>query len=200
MFNDPDIRDADVNPIVCQMSVSIAGMSGLDLIALGVLAYNTLRGLTAGLVRTACGLAAIAAASVVATRHPEWGKPLVDPFFEPGSLVSGLMQPAAIWMATFLTVNGAGILLRMAVHKTFLKHVDRLGGAAFGLAAGVILLAAPLVVMEGLPLLKEVGPLQAELEKSIVVMALSPLTRALEPVVRPPAARNPGRPDDARNR
>lgn len=169
-------------------------MSGLDLIALGVLVYNTLRGLATGLVRTACGLAAIAAASVVAVQHPEWGRPLVEPFFEPGGLVSGLMQPAAIWMATFLTVNGAGVLLRMVVHKTFLKHVDQLGGAAFGLAAGVILLAAPLVVINSLPLLKDIKPLQAELSKSIVVMALNPVTKVLEPVARPGKSQpDPGR-------
>ncbi len=170
-------------------------MSGIDLIALGVLLYNTLRGLATGLVRTACGLAAIAAATVVATGHPDWGRPLVDPFFEPGTLMSGLMQPAAIWMATFMTINGLGVLLRMVLHKTFLKHVDQLGGAAFGLAAGVILLAAPLVVINRLPLLKDIKPLQAELDKSIVAAALHPVTRVLEPVARPakPAKRPPGR-------
>jgi uncharacterized membrane protein required for colicin V production len=154
-------------------------MSGIDLIALAILAYNTLRGLASGLVRTACGLAAIIVASVVAVQHPEWGKPLVDTFLESGSLLSGLMQPAAIWLVTFLTVNGVGILARLAIRRTFLKHVDQIGGAAFGFAAGTLLLLVPLVVISQLPLLADVKFLRQELDRSLVVAALQPALRAI---------------------
>ena len=156
-------------------------MSVLDAVALGILSYNTLRGLASGLVRTACGLAAVVVASYVAIRHPEWGKPVIDPFFEAGSLVSGLMQPAAIWVVTFLTFNGVGILLRMVLHKTFLKHIDQIGGAAFGFVSGAVILLVPILVVSQLPLLRDVRPLQAELEKSLFVTTLRPLADVFGP-------------------
>jgi len=160
-------------------------MSVLDGFAVAVLAYNTLRGLASGLVRTACGLAAVVAASVVAIEHPEWGKPLCDPFLEPGSLISGVMQPAAIWLTTFLTVNGLGILLRMVLQKSFLKHVDQLGGAAFGFVSGSLLFAVPLIVLAQQPLLKDVKPFQAEFEKSIFMIAIRPIADFLQPSEKP---------------
>ncbi|MBM3268624.1 MAG: CvpA family protein [Candidatus Sericytochromatia bacterium] len=158
-------------------------MSGLDAVAVAVLGYNCLRGLASGLVRTACGLAAVVVASVVAIYNPTWGRPLVDPFFEPGSLVSGIMQPVAIWAVTFFTINGLGILARMAIRKTFLRHVDQIGGAAFGFVAGAIILIVPIVTVSQLPLLKDVRPIQAELDRSLFVSALRPLAEALSPSV-----------------
>jgi uncharacterized membrane protein required for colicin V production len=156
-------------------------MSGLDAVAVAVLAYNCLRGLASGLVRTVCGLAAVFVASVVAIYHPTWGLPLVAPFFEAGSLMSGVMQPVAIWVVTFLTINGLGILLRMAVQKTFLKHIDQVGGAAFGFVSGAIILIVPIVTVSQLPLLEDIKPLQDALDSSIFVSALRPVANALQP-------------------
>lgn len=155
-------------------------MSVIDLIALAILAYNVLRGLASGWARSAFGLLAIATASALSWQHPEWGRPLVDPFFSPGSLAWGILQPIAIWAAAFLGINGAGILLKAILHKTGLGQVDRIGGAAMGFVSGILILAIPLLFLTQMPLLREIQPLQEILRQSLVVKAMTPILSALQ--------------------
>lgn len=172
-------------------------MSIFDLVALAIVGYNTLRGLASGLVRTAFGLAALVVGSLLAWKHPEWGRPLVGLVVPPSSLWWGFLQPVVVWAAAFVLVNAVGIGLRMLLDKTPLKAIDRIGGAAFGFAAGTVMVMAPLAMMTQLPLLQQVRPLQAFLRHSVVASALAPVVSAL--AARGPASRRdrPGDPQTA---
>ncbi len=154
-------------------------MSFLDLIALAIVGYNTLRGLASGLVRTAFGLAAVTVASLLAWKQPDWARPLVGLIMRPSSIWWGPLQPMVVWAVTFALVNAVGIGLRMILDQTPLKAIDRIGGAAFGFAAGAVIVTIPLVVMTQLPLLQQVRPLQSVLRNSMVASALSPVVEAL---------------------
>ncbi|MBI6546033.1 MAG: CvpA family protein [Cyanobacteria bacterium NC_groundwater_1444_Ag_S-0.65um_54_12] len=150
-------------------------MSALDLAALAILGYNTLRGLASGLVRTSLGLGAIILASVLSWQHSDWAIPFVGLFTAPGSLARGVLPVVITWMGIFLLLNGLGLLLRSILHKTPLVALDRVGGALIGLVAGTLMLAMPLLVIRKLPLLQEIRPLQEILQHSLVASLLDPL-------------------------
>lgn len=155
-------------------------MSVLDLIALAILAYNTLRGLASGLIRTAFGLSAVTCATAVSWQHPEWGRAIVDRFLAPGTLSHGFGQPLTVWLLTFIGVNLTGILLRFSIQKTVLAQVDRIGGAVFGFASGAILLFAPILAISQLTVLRENQVIARSLSESLTVTALSPFISALQ--------------------
>ncbi len=157
-------------------------MSVFDLIALAILAFNTLRGLARGLVRTSFGLAAVSVASFLAWDHPEWGRPIASAVVKPGSPWWNLVAPFAVWVITFVALNAIGAALRMALDQTPLRALDRLGGAAFGLATGIVIVAIPLLLVARLPLLRQVKPLQTALHRSLVATALAPVVRVLTPL------------------
>ena len=135
-------------------------MNAFDTVILVVIALLMLVGLLKGLTRLAIGIAALAAAFVLAARfHP--------PVAASIAAAAGLTEPvatAAAYAAIFLGTMLAGALVAFVVRRTLklamLGWVDRLAGAALGLiaallAAGLVLLPAVGRVPAGESLLRE---------------------------------------------
>ncbi len=85
-------------------------------------------------------------------------------------------------MLAFVALNAIGIGLRMALDQTPFRAVDRIGGAAFGLATGIVIVAIPLLLVARLPLLRQVEPLQKAIHHSLVATALAPVVHVLAPL------------------
>ena len=120
-------------------------MNAFDMVVLVVIALLMLAGLLKGFTRLAIGIAALAAAFVLAVRFHA-------PVAVSLAAATGLTEPlatAAAYAAIFLGTMLVGALVASVVRRTLklamLGWVDRLAGAAMGLVAA--LLAAGLLLL-----------------------------------------------------
>lgn len=145
----------------------------IDLVALAVLAYNLLRGVTSGLIRTLMSFLAVGAGGFLAWWRPDLFQGLLAPLGFPPIATSAL-SPMATWLVVFLAINGTGIALKAVVNHTPLVWVDRAGGALLGLVTGLVIILTPLLVVSSIPLLQHIPAVQAQLEHSWVARVVTP--------------------------
>lgn len=149
----------------------------LDVFGVLILAYNVLRGLTTGLIRTSVGAIAVVMATFCAWQYQEAAAPLVDPWVSPGFPLAFLVRPLVVWLAVFVGLNVLGRILRWAVRVTPLVFADRIGGAVFGLVTGVAVLAIPMIVIANFPLLQQIPFVQDVLAHSALAGLLTPVVQ-----------------------
>lgn len=122
-------------------------MNQFDVMLLVLACVLVVLGMLKGLVRILIGLAALIAAFALAARYHQ---PLAQRFsgleigFEPLSLIAYLL----IFLGVMLAGGLAAWLMRRLIRAAMLSWADRLGGAALGLLAALLvsaLLVLPLV-------------------------------------------------------
>lgn len=117
----------------------IAGIGWLDWTLLAVLLLSVVVGLWRGLVFELLSLAGWVAAFVAA----QWFAPTVAPllpFGTPGGALDFALAFALTFVVALLVWAIAAKLIRLVLHATPLRPLDRLLGALFGLLRGLVLL------------------------------------------------------------
>jgi membrane protein required for colicin V production len=125
----------------------------VDLTMLAVLAVSVIIGLVRGLVFEMLSVVGWFAAYFAA----QWFSPLLAPYLPIGAAGSPLNSGAAFATTFVVALIAWGLLtrlLRMLIRATPLSLVDRVMGAGFGLARGMILLLAVATVVGLTPLQK----------------------------------------------
>ena len=113
----------------------------IDWAMLGLLAVSVLLGLWRGLMLEVAMLVGWVVAYVIA----QWFAADLAPHIPVGTAGSGANLAAAFAIVFVLTLIIWGLcakLVRMVVHATPLSVIDRVGGGAFGLLRGVVVLVA----------------------------------------------------------
>ncbi len=127
-------------------------MNFLDIAILVILAAFLLKGLLRGVLKESCSLLGIILGTLLAFR---FHAPLADLLRETFNLPAGLCVAAAfglVFFATILLFSVMGYLLSRFVQLVFLSGMNRVLGAFFGLAQGVLLLAVLLFAASSRPL------------------------------------------------
>lgn len=118
------------------------GAIGLvDWVMLAVLAVSVLLGLWRGLILEVAMLVGWVAAYFVA----QWFAPQVAPHLpvgEPGSAANRAAGFAVVFVLSLIVWGLGARLVRMLVHATPLSLIDRVGGGAFGVLRGAVVLIA----------------------------------------------------------
>ena len=120
-------------------------MNWLDLLIVGILAWTTFRAFTNGLIREVVSLLGlVAGVALSGAFYDDLSSNLEFVIADPTS--RSLVAFAAIFIGT--TVAGAviGSVLHTAAALLFLGPLDKLGGAAFGLLKGLLLVQILLAV------------------------------------------------------
>ena len=123
----------------------------VDLALLAVLLMSVIVGLVRGLVYEVLALIGWVAAYFAA----QWLAPMVGehlPLGRPGSGLNYAAAFASVFLLALVIWGLAARLVRMLVHATPLSLLDRLLGAVFGVARGMILLLAVATVVGLTPL------------------------------------------------
>ncbi len=149
-------------------------LSAIDIAGLAILAYNLLRGVATGLIRTGVGAIAVLIASFLAWQHQTVGGPVLD-FLLPATWpLTFVLRPMIVWIAAFALVNALGVLLRLGVRYTPLILADRILGGIFGLGLGAGVLLMPMLFVAHFPLLQQFPAIQDALRASVLATWLSP--------------------------
>ena len=122
-------------------------MNWVDLAVLGVIALSALVGLMRGLVREVLGLAAWAAALLIASPYGVF--PYVQPFARQNIADSGIADGVAfglVFLAALVVLSVVVSRISYAVRGSVLGGLDRTLGLPFGVARGVVLFAVAFVV------------------------------------------------------
>lgn len=154
-------------------------LSAIDIVGIIVLAYNLLRGLATGLIRTGIGAIAVVLASYMAWQHQTWGGPVVNFLVPADGSMAFVLRPLIVWVGAFVLINAVGVLLRLGVRYTPLILADRILGGVFGLAFGAGLLLLPMLFISQFPLLQQIPPIQDALKSSVLANWLSPVLQVL---------------------
>lgn len=122
-------------------------MNWVDLAVLGVIGLSALVGLMRGLVREVLGLAAWAAALLIASPYGVF--PYVQPYARQTIADPGIADGVAfglVFIAALIVLSVVVSRISYAVRSSVLGGLDRTLGLPFGAARGVVLLAAAFVV------------------------------------------------------
>lgn len=152
-------------------------MIWLDWFILVLLAYNLISGLFSGLVRSLVNLVALIGAFLLTPILKAPLTAIVQSIFELPAAIALPLGTSLTWTGIYVVISAAGLIWAKALSKTPLKWVDRLGGLAFGLFISALLILLPLALVESVPLLQKVKPLQMTLDKSVIVPYLAPAVR-----------------------
>ena len=154
-------------------------LSAIDIVGGLVLAYNLLRGLTTGLIRTGIGAIAVLVASYMAWQHQTWGGPIVNFLVPADWSMAFALRPMIVWVGAFVILNAVGVVLRLGVRYTPLILADRILGGIFGLGVGIGILLLPMLFVSYFPLLQQFPAIQDALKASVLASWLSPTLQSL---------------------
>jgi membrane protein required for colicin V production len=156
----------------------------VDAAMLGVLLLSVLVGLWRGLVFELLSLAGWIAAWIAA----QWFAPEASawvPIGTPGSALNLGATFALVFIAALIVWSIAARLVRMLLRATPLSGIDRLLGAVFGLARGVVLLLVVAMVVSLTPFGRS-----PQWRASVGALWLHDAVRAVTPMLPPPWSRH----------
>lgn len=154
-------------------------LSAIDIVGVVILAYNLLRGLATGLIRTGIGAIAVLIASYMAWQHQTWGGPVVNALVPSDWAMASVMRPLIVWVGAFVIINALGVVMRFGVRYTPLILADRILGGLFGLVVGAGVLLLPMLFVAHFPLLQQIPAIQDSLKTSMLATWLSPALQYL---------------------
>jgi len=154
-------------------------LSAIDIVGLVILAYNLLRGLATGLIRTGIGAIAVVMATYMAWQHQTWGGPVVNVLVPADWAMASVARPLIVWVGAFVLINALGVALRFGVRYTPLILADRLLGGVFGLVVGAGILLLPMLFVAHFPLLQQIPAIQDGLKTSMLANWLTPALQYL---------------------
>ena len=153
-------------------------MNWIDITILVILIYNIWVGYSNGLIRSLFGLIALIGAYFLAPL----GKPvtvnIVNSFLHWDKII---LEPFALglsWIIIYLLISLTGTIIWKIISKTPLKLADKIGGVLLGLFISSIIILVPIIVIEALPITKDMPQVTTEIKKSKLLTAIKP-TKAL---------------------
>ncbi len=151
-------------------------MNWLDLLIVGILAWTTFRAFSSGLIREVVSLLGLVAGIALSGAfYDDLSSNLEFVIADPTT--RQLVAFAAIFVGT--TVAGAVIaaVLHTAAALLFLGPLDKLGGAAFGLIKGLLLVQILLVAVS-------VFPAQTSVANAVASSTLAPAFLRFSPIIK----------------
>ena len=156
--------------------VSLGGMNPLDWGIAILLAVSTVTAFMRGLIRSLVSLAGVLLGIFVACWYTPRAAAWLGRWVEPHALAE-IVAFVGILAGVYILATLLGKLLRSACSAVGLGFFDRLGGACFGFARGVLLLAAMLLPLA--PYLQHVSVAQG----SVLIPYLLPAAHGISFVV-----------------
>lgn len=133
----------------------MAAISLLDAILLLPLLIFLFKGLQNGLMKEAFGLAGIVVAVFLAFRYMDAVNRILTTFLPEYELVLPIISAVLIFVVVMTVANLVGVMLKKALSAAQIGIIDRVLGAAFGMAKVGLLLSAILIFLAGMSLPSE---------------------------------------------
>ncbi len=127
-------------------------LNPIDIAILAVLLVFTLRGILKGLIGEVMGFVAVLLSLVLAVRWLNLGTTLLLSIVEMSPALAMLISFVLIFALVFLGTFLLARMLRKLLQITMLGWVDRLGGGAFGLLTGSVIVSLLVLLVSFIPL------------------------------------------------
>ena len=126
-------------------------MDWISIAILIILGFYTIGGLRAGLIRQVIGLFGIIVALVLAFRHFEAAGAAIAGYFTIDPTLASVVGFAAILVGVLLIASAISHLWSRLARLAPISLLDSVGGAAFGLLKGLIIVSIVLILLSALP-------------------------------------------------
>ncbi|HVO26698.1 MAG TPA: CvpA family protein [Candidatus Margulisiibacteriota bacterium] len=133
-------------------------MNVVDVVLLVVLTGCALRGWWRGFFRECCGLLALIVGVAAALRFTAGGEAALEPHVRLPAPVGVGVAFVGIFVVVHGLINVVGALLDRLMHTTVLGAINAVGGAAFGVAKGAVVLAFLLLFLHLFPIISALDP------------------------------------------
>jgi membrane protein required for colicin V production len=121
-------------------------MNPFDIAIVVIVGYSLIRGLFRGLVKEVSSIIGVLGGFYAAySYYPVLAKLLTHVVSDPGWV--NILSFLLIFVAVIIMVNILGIIIKYLLNITFLGWVDRLGGIAFGLLKGVLIVSVLFMIL-----------------------------------------------------
>ena len=151
-------------------------MNWLDLLIVGIMAWTTFRAFSAGLIREVVSLLGLVAGIALSGAfYDDLSANLEFVISDPTT--RSLVAFAAIFVGTSVAGAVIATVLHTAAALLFLGPIDKLGGAAFGLIKGLLLVQVLLVAVS-------VFPAQTTVANAVASSTLAPVFLRFTPVIK----------------
>lgn len=133
-------------------------MNGVDVALVVVLAGCALRGWWRGFFRECSGLVALILGVAAALRFTAGGEAALEPHVRLPAPIGGGIAFVGIFVVVHGLINVVGVLLDRVMRTGALGGLNAVGGAAFGVAKGAVVLAFLLLFLHLFPIVSAVDP------------------------------------------
>lgn len=159
-------------------------MSGIDIFIAVVFIYNILVGFSNGLLKSLLGLASFILAIILAPAFQGTVKNIISEQFSSPEELTNLLSLGFSWLLIYIILNIISNMIVKSTDKTLIKGFDRFAGVMMGVFMSLMIIIIPILVMESIPVIKEVPRVEKALQKSELLILFKPLASPFENIFK----------------
>ncbi|MEK7433816.1 MAG: CvpA family protein [Cyanobacteriota bacterium] len=152
-------------------------MSGIDVFIGLVFSYNIIMGLTQGLLKSLLAVASLVLATIFSPIFKVILGHFIATYLGFDQEFIGIMGLGISWTILYTILNIISGIIIKGMNKTPLKFFDRLAGLGVGLLMSFIIVLVPLLILDAIPILKEIPKVKISLERSALVKLFKPIQK-----------------------
>ncbi|MFN8575587.1 MAG: CvpA family protein [Candidatus Sericytochromatia bacterium] len=155
-------------------------MSGIDIFIIIVFAYNCIVGISNGLLKSLFGVGAFIIATILAPAFQGMTTNLIQDSLQSNQELTKILGLGLSWFIIYIVLNIVATIIIKGMNKTPLKIFDRIAGLLLGLFMSIVIVVLPLLVLNAIPVLKDIPQVRNSLSKSQLIPLFAPVGKPFE--------------------
>lgn len=155
-------------------------MSGIDIFIIIVFVYNIVVGISNGLLKSLFGVGAFIVATILAPAFQGITTNMIQDSIQSNQELTKILGLGLSWFIIYIILNIAATIVIKGMNKTPLKIFDRIAGVLLGLFMSIVIVVLPLLIINAIPVIKEIPQVKNSLVKSNLIPLFAPIGKPFE--------------------
>jgi uncharacterized membrane protein required for colicin V production len=155
-------------------------LSGIDIFIIIVFVYNIVVGISNGLLKSLFGVGAFIVATILAPAFQGITTNMIQDSIQSNQELTKILGLGLSWFIIYIILNIAATIVIKGMNKTPLKIFDRIAGVLLGLFMSIVIVVLPLLIINAIPVIKEIPQVKNSLVKSNLIPLFAPIGKPFE--------------------